>query len=106
MGGPQPLQRGGGQGEGVFSLSEFRFPVREWFFCPSGGFLHGLGLDDLRIYDFRHTCATLPMAVGENPKTISERLGHANITNDTWLILSRNAGYAGNRYRKIEQITV
>ncbi len=40
-----------------------------------------LGLpESLRIYDLRHTCATLLLAGGENPKIVSERLGHASIS--------------------------
>jgi integrase len=35
---------------------------------------------DVRFYDLRHTCATLLLAAGENPKVVSERLGHASIT--------------------------
>ena len=35
---------------------------------------------NVRLYDLRHTCATLLLAAGENPKVVSERLGHANIT--------------------------
>ena len=35
---------------------------------------------DLRLYDLRHTCATLLLAAGEHPKVVSERLGHASIT--------------------------
>ena len=38
------------------------------------------GLPALRLYDLRHTCATLLLAAGENPKVVSERLGHASIT--------------------------
>lgn len=34
----------------------------------------------IRLYDLRHTCATLLLAVNENPKVVSERLGHASIT--------------------------
>jgi integrase len=34
----------------------------------------------LRLYDLRHTCATLLLAANENPKLVSERLGHASIT--------------------------
>ncbi|MBI3759664.1 MAG: site-specific integrase [Deltaproteobacteria bacterium] len=34
----------------------------------------------IRLYDLRHTCATLLLAQGEHPKVVSERLGHANIT--------------------------
>jgi integrase len=34
----------------------------------------------IRLYDLRHTCATLLLAANEHPKFVSERLGHANIT--------------------------
>ena len=37
------------------------------------------GLPDIRLYDLRHTCATLLLSAGENPKVVSERLGHASI---------------------------
>jgi integrase len=36
--------------------------------------------DELRLYDLRHTCATLLLVAGENPKVVSERLGHASVT--------------------------
>ena len=36
--------------------------------------------DSIRLYDLRHSCATLLLAAGENPKVVSERLGHASIT--------------------------
>ena len=44
------------------------------------------GLPDIRLYDLRHSCATLLLAAGENPKVVSERLGHASIvlTLDTY----------------------
>ncbi|MDY6827584.1 MAG: site-specific integrase [Bacillota bacterium] len=42
--------------------------------------LREAGLPDIRLYDLRHTCATLLLAAGENPKVVSERLGHAGIT--------------------------
>ena len=45
------------------------------------------GLNEkLRLYDLRHTCATLLLSAGENPKIVSERLGHASIvlTLDTY----------------------
>ncbi len=32
------------------------------------------------MYDLRHTSATLCLAAGENPKVVSERLGHSTIT--------------------------
>lgn len=34
----------------------------------------------VRLYDLRHSCATLLLAQGEHPKIVSERLGHASIT--------------------------
>ena len=34
---------------------------------------------DFRLYDLRHSCATLLLAAGEHPKVVSERLGHATI---------------------------
>ena len=34
----------------------------------------------IRLYDLRHTCATLLLQAGENPKVVSERLGHASVT--------------------------
>lgn len=39
----------------------------------------GLSLD-YRLYDLRHSCATLLLAQGEHPKVVSERLGHASVT--------------------------
>jgi integrase len=44
------------------------------------------GLPDIRLYDLRHTCATLLLVAGENPKVVAERLGHASIvlTLDTY----------------------
>lgn len=40
----------------------------------------------IRLYDLRHTTATLLLMSGENPKVVSERLGHASIvlTLDTY----------------------
>lgn len=44
------------------------------------------GLAGIRLYDLRHTTATLLLSAGENPKVVSERLGHASIvlTLDTY----------------------
>ena len=38
------------------------------------------GFQGIRLHDARHTHATLMMAQGVNPKVVSERLGHANIS--------------------------
>ena len=44
------------------------------------------GLPDIRLYDLRHTCATLLLLADESPKVVSERLGHSTIhlTLDTY----------------------
>jgi integrase len=44
------------------------------------------GLPQIRLYDLRHTTATLLLSKGINPKIVSERLGHASIvlTLDTY----------------------
>jgi len=36
--------------------------------------------ESIRMYDLRHSCAILLLAINENPKVVSERLGHASIT--------------------------
>jgi integrase len=36
--------------------------------------------ESVRLYDLRHSCATLLLQAGENPKVVSERLGHSTIT--------------------------
>ncbi|MGD9934607.1 MAG: tyrosine-type recombinase/integrase [Dehalococcoidia bacterium] len=43
-------------------------------------------LPHVRFHDLRHTAATLLLSAGQNPKVVSERLGHAsvNITLDTY----------------------
>ena len=42
--------------------------------------------ESLRLYDLRHSCATLLLEAGENPKVVSEGLGHSSVvmTLDTY----------------------
>jgi integrase len=42
--------------------------------------LQAAGLPDVRLYDLRHSHATLLLAAGEHPKVVQERLGHSTIT--------------------------
>ena len=48
--------------------------------------LRKAGLSERRLYDLRHSCATLLLDAGVNPKVVSERLGHASVafTLDTY----------------------
>lgn len=39
----------------------------------------GLKDEGFTLYSLRHACATLLLLAGENPKIVSERLGHSNI---------------------------
>jgi integrase len=42
--------------------------------------LERAGLPTIRFHDLRHTCATLLLGKGVNPKIVQEMLGHANIS--------------------------
>ena len=42
--------------------------------------LEKAGLPKIRVYDLRHTCATLLLAANAHPKIVSERLGHSSVT--------------------------
>jgi integrase len=44
------------------------------------------GLPRMRLYDLRHSAATIALAVGVSPKVVSEQLGHAStaFTLDTY----------------------
>lgn len=48
--------------------------------------LERANLPRIRIYDLRHTTATLLLGAGENPKIVAERLGHSSVrqTLDTY----------------------
>jgi hypothetical protein len=58
--------------------------VGKAFFKPA---LRAAGLPEaLRLYDLRHTCASLPIAQGASVKAVQVQLGHAtaSITLDTY----------------------
>ena len=46
----------------------------------SGGFWRRLVYGPIRLYDLRHTAATLAVAAGVSVKVISDQLGHASIS--------------------------
>jgi integrase len=51
------------------------------------------GLPNIRLYDLRHTAATLALTVGVSPKVVSEQLGHtsAAFTLDVYARLAAHA---------------
>lgn len=51
-----------------------------------GGKLKKIKQKNVTLYSLRHTCATLLLMAGENPKVVAERLGHASVvlTLDTY----------------------
>ena len=51
--------------------------LKKRYFKP---ILEAAGLPDMRLYDLRHTAATLRLVNGEHPKVVQEMLGHASIT--------------------------
>jgi integrase len=62
------------------------------------------GLPDIRLYDLRHTCATLLLLAGENVKVISERLGHSTtvLTLDVYShVLEGMQEHAASKMQKI-----
>jgi integrase len=74
--------------------------MRDLAFCTANGtpldgknlrrsfraLLKRANLPRVRIYDLRHTTATLLLGAGENPKIVAERLGHSSVrqTLDTY----------------------
>ena len=54
-------------------------PVRRASFSQAfDRHLRDLDLPRIRLHDLRHGAASLMLASGANPKTVSERLGHAS----------------------------
>jgi integrase len=53
---------------------------------PAARKLARFGIPDIRLYDLRHTHATIMLSQGVHPKVVSERLGHSSIaiTLDTY----------------------
>jgi integrase len=71
-----PGRRGQHMRHGNFLRRYFRPDVQG--LVEAGHWLAKLG--SLRFHDLRHTCASLLIAEGVNPKAIQEQLGHSSIT--------------------------
>jgi integrase len=48
-------------------------------FSRCAGVTTAANVPTIRLYDLRHTCATLLLQASENPKVVSERLGHSSV---------------------------
>ena len=44
--------------------------------------LTAANLPDIRLHDLRHSCATLLLAQGVNPRVVMETLGHSQVSPD------------------------
>lgn len=62
------------------SLPNFSFILPHSINSAWNKFLKRNNIRKIRIHDIRHTHATLLLAQGVDIKTISERLGHSNIS--------------------------
>jgi integrase len=68
--------------QGLVFADESGEPLK-WHILAQNDFrdlLTEANLPKIRPYDLRHTCATLMLAAGVNPKVVSERLGHSTVT--------------------------
>ncbi|MGA8442370.1 MAG: tyrosine-type recombinase/integrase [Candidatus Sulfotelmatobacter sp.] len=62
------------------------FDIEKGCVMGSGTILDLAGLPRIRLYDLRHSAATIALAAGVSPKVVSEQLGHAStaFTLDTY----------------------
>ena len=74
----KPAERNPG---GLVFTSNLGGPIHESKFVARHfkPLLRSAGLPNLRLYDLRHTAATLALAAGVSPKIVSEQLGHASV---------------------------
>jgi integrase len=75
--GSEPAERNAG---GLVFGSNRRCPIRESKFIERHfkPLLRSAGLPNMRLYDLRHTAATLALSAG-GLKIVSEQLGHASV---------------------------
>jgi integrase len=74
-------REGGGCGDDLVFRAKRGGPIRgshfvRRYFKP---LLKAAQLPNIRLYDLRHTAATISLAAGVSPKIISEQLGHASV---------------------------
>jgi integrase len=71
----------GGREDNLVFRAKRGGPIREPRFvqCHFKPLLESAALPAIRLYDLRHTAATISLAAGVSPKVISEQLGHASV---------------------------
>jgi integrase len=74
-------QHAAGSAQDLVFVAKRGGPIRESRFARRHfkPLLRSTGLPDIRLYDLRHTAATLSLAAGVSPKVVSEQLGHASV---------------------------
>ena len=71
------LVRAAGQGH----QDRYGVPIRpDWMCSAFRALAKEAGLPPIRLHDLRHTWATLAFQASAHPKTVSDQLGHANIS--------------------------
>jgi integrase len=71
----------GGREDNLVFRAKRGGPIRESRFvqCHFKPLVTSAALPAIRLYDLRHTAATIWLAAGVSPKIISEQLGHASV---------------------------
>ena len=71
----------GDRGDSLVFHAKHGGPIRESRFVQRHfkPLLKSAELPEIRLYDLRHTAATISLAAGVSPKVISEQLGHASV---------------------------
>jgi len=74
-------REGGSCGEDLVFRAKRGGPIRESHFVRRyfKPLLNAAQLPNIRLYDLRHTAATIALAAGISPKIVSEQLGHASV---------------------------
>ena len=74
------IQKNGPKPVDLIFVTEFGRPVNvnSLVYKHFKPILKKAGLPNIRLYDLRHTAATLALTVGVSPKVVSEQLGHTS----------------------------
>ena len=90
---PECRSWGGGRGL-IFKTPTGRLIDSDKLARQHKSILQGAGLPMIRLYDLRHSGATLALAAGVQPKVVSEQLGHASAAFTLDVYFTRVATYS------------